>query len=175
MENWLDVVGYEGIYQVSDLGNVRSVARYTTNRITGVRYWRKAKPRKTELGRNGYVRVIFRREGTTKNKSVHRLVAEAFIGTDDRDVCHNNGQRHDNRLTNLRYGTHLENMADRTKHGNTLIGTKHWKAILNDDQIVEIRKRLQRGDFQREIAADYGVQRSAISSISTGANWSHII
>ena len=104
-ENWLPVVGYEGLYEVSDLGRVRSLRsghllKMATNR--------------------GYPRVGLNKDGNARAVRVHILVAAAFIGPrpDGQEVCHANGVKTDNRVTNLRYDTHAENNRDIVRHGH---------------------------------------------------------
>lgn len=122
-EEWRPIAGYEGYYEVSNLGNVRSIdreveqrhpsGRLVTRRLQGA-------PMKQFLHpRFGYMYVHLQRDGVSVNRRVHRLVLEAFIGPcpEGMEVCHNNATRNDNRLVNLRYGTSAENKADMLKHG----------------------------------------------------------
>lgn len=118
-EKWLPVVGFEGSYEVSDMGRVRSLDRFVT-----YIHPRSGRPSRRfftgvvlnpPIGGNGRPHVILRR----RTRQVHRLVAEAFLGPvpEGMEVCHNNGDMLDNRAVNLRYGTHSENLRDRVKHG----------------------------------------------------------
>lgn len=103
METWRDVVGYEGIYQVSDHGQVKGVARP------------RSKGGLLAQGRtNGYPCLVLAHNGTRTVK-VHVLVAAAFLGPRPAgyDVMHLNANRADNRVENLRYGTRSENMFQR--------------------------------------------------------------
>jgi type II secretory pathway pseudopilin PulG len=99
-ERWLPVVGYEGAYEVSDKGRVRSVDRMVL----------KGRP-----DRNGYPRVNLR----GKTKTVHRLVLESFIGPcpDGQVACHANDIKTDNRLENLRWDTPDANARDMVING----------------------------------------------------------
>lgn len=116
-EMWKPVVGYEGLYEVSDLGNVRSVDRTVIYKTGQPRHYKgqtlKLKPA------HGYWRVELNRNGKPACFQVHRLVLAAFVGPlpEGKEVCHNNGNPGDNRLENLRYGTRSENQLDRVKHG----------------------------------------------------------
>lgn len=89
--------------------------------------------RKDIRGRpTGYRTVSIRHEdGRCRNRYVHELVLLAFVGprpSDEYEVLHGNGERSDNRLDNLRWGTVLENAADRDRHGRVYRGADHWRA-----------------------------------------------
>lgn len=109
-ERWIAVPGYEGRYEVSDGGRVRSIIRAP----------RLKNP--SPKGRGGYVRVRLSDKSATGKMTdhlVHRLVMRAFVGPcpDGMVVCHNNGSSDDNRLANLRYDTPAENTRDIIRHG----------------------------------------------------------
>ncbi len=121
MTNWKAIPGYEGLYEVSDDGQVRSVERYVRmGRGEGYLRLIKSSMRSLQTDPNGYMRVTFKRDGVTRNHLVHHLVLEAF----DRpkpagmECRHLNGQPGDNRLENLRWGTSSENSFDVVRHGH---------------------------------------------------------
>ena len=99
-EEWRDVLGFEELYQVSNLGNVRTVKRGEATVMA------------QEKQQNGYLSVHLRNRGIERRASVHRLVAEAFIPNPDglRDVNHKNGIKTDNRLENLEWMSHSDNI-----------------------------------------------------------------
>lgn len=112
-EIWKDIKGYEGFYQVSNLGNVRSVDRVVKHPRYGERKekGRLLKPRK--VSKNGrYLTVLLCKNGKQVNHRVHRLVAEAFIPNEynKREVNHIDGNRENNRADNLEWVTREENM-----------------------------------------------------------------
>ncbi|UUG70009.1 HNH endonuclease [Arthrobacter phage Zucker] len=111
---WRPIPGWEGYYEVSDAGEVRSVDRITTH---GQRF--KGKMLALNPGPNGYTVVALYRGGVRTADTVHRLVLLAFRGPcpDDHEVCHRSGRRDDNRLANLYYGTHSQNSLDKLAHG----------------------------------------------------------
>src|SRR5699024_1513491 len=112
-ENWKDVVGYEGIYEVSNYGRVRSKQRLALGKNNCYRKLPE-KILKERINKNGYNRVALYKNGIVKNKLVHRLVLEAFSGKSDKIVNHINGKKTDNRIQNLEYCTYKENsMQDR--------------------------------------------------------------
>lgn len=106
-ENWAPAPGYEELYEVSDLGRVKSL-----------RLGKLMKPHEVNY-RIGYLQVGFSLAGRMKNFYVHRLVLEAFVGPcpDGMECRHLNGNARDNRLLNLAWGTRSENNFDRVKHG----------------------------------------------------------
>ncbi|MGB0971438.1 MAG: NUMOD4 motif-containing HNH endonuclease [Mycobacterium sp.] len=120
-ENWRSVVGYEGLYEVSDQGRVRGIDRYVTTR-GGVRLSRGQILRPTPIvkGSKGraYHFVNLSRSSKKARFSVHRLVLTAFVGPcpDGMEGCHNNGDASDNRIANLRWDTRANNGADKRRH-----------------------------------------------------------
>ncbi|OZC60037.1 hypothetical protein CH276_18855 [Rhodococcus sp. 06-470-2] len=116
-ESWRPVRGYEGVYEVSDLGRVRSVARTTQRGSHALRL--QGAVLNPNLGTDDKYRVNLSRNGFVRQVRVHRLVLEAFVGPCPVGLegCHNNGIGKDNRLTNLRWDTPSENQLDKVRHG----------------------------------------------------------
>jgi len=112
IEEWKSVVGYEGLYEVSSLGNVRSLDRMSNGGRWG-NYMKQGKPLIPQSRPNGYKMVtLMAGQGSQKCASIHRIVAEAFIGPPSNGmvVDHLNGERSDNRLENLEYVSMRENI-----------------------------------------------------------------
>lgn len=107
---WRPVVGWEGLYEVSSEGQVRSLPR------KGRREARMLTP---VTGKRGYLVVTLSREGRCRPHPIHRIVAEAFLGPrpDGMEVCHSDGSRLNNSVGNLRYGTSSQNKLDAVTHG----------------------------------------------------------
>lgn len=103
-EEWKDITGYEGLYQVSTLGNVRSYDKEVPCRGGKTRLIKGKVLTPTRCG-NGYVKIMLIKDGIRKNKIIHRLVAEAFIPNTDgfTDVNHINEVKTDNRASNLEW------------------------------------------------------------------------
>lgn len=163
VEVWKPVVGYEGLYEVSDKGRVKSIP---TSRKRGC-------IRKTPCTAQGYPAVDLRHNGKRKTCTVHMLVLTAFVGErpPGYECRHLNGNRSDSRLENLAWGTPAENDEDRRRHGTFVQGEKHGSAKLNNDLILQIR---QATGTQASIAKHFGVSQSLISMIKSGKRWSHI-
>ena len=115
-EIWKDIEGYEGIYQVSNFGRLRSLDRYYTkpHPRNGVptRYLKKGQIVKTFVGRNGYIGAVLKFERKHKNFMMHRLVAKAFVPGyfDGADVNHKDCNRQNNRADNLEWMTRRDNL-----------------------------------------------------------------
>ncbi len=123
-EIWKDIPGYEGLYQVSDLGRVKSLERYKNNNGGFVKV-----PEKIFNGapRNGYLLVGLSKGGKRKTCAIHRLVAIAFIPNPENKptVNHINGNKTDNRAVNLEWNTDAENI--RHAFATGLNGFEHSK------------------------------------------------
>ncbi|MEC0307361.1 NUMOD4 domain-containing protein [Paenibacillus lautus] len=109
-EEWLPVVDYEGLYEVSNLGRVKRLSSSDTSR---------EKILKPQIQRDGYLRVTLSKKGQKKRMAIHRLVAIAFIPNleNKEQVNHENGDKLDNRLRNLNWATPKENIAHAIAHG----------------------------------------------------------
>lgn len=118
-ERWLPVVGWEGLYEVSDLGRIRSLSRTTVNKLGVTRrlHGRVLKP--FENRDTGHSQLGLHRDGVMTLVRVHLVVLEAFVGPrpDGLEACHGPTGGFDNRLANLRWDTHSANMRDRTRDG----------------------------------------------------------
>lgn len=123
LEEWrrVTIPGYEKYYEVSNLGNVRSSERViqASNRL--LHY--KTRPLRVNEDSRGYLQVCLCDHGRRTTVLVHRLVAMSFLGypPEGTEVCHNNGDRQDNRVENLRWDTRSSNTIDKLKHG-----THNW-------------------------------------------------
>ena len=120
---WLVVPGYEGSYEVSRHGEVRSITRQVPYGRHGCTVYKGRTLKLTKL-RNGYLTVKLALAGHTRTTYVHELVLRAYKGprpfTEERgEIRHLNGDKTDNSLWNLAYGTVTENAADRIRHRNS--------------------------------------------------------
>ena len=159
MEEWLGVIGFEELYEVSNHGQVRSVKTGQIKKIT----FRKLDNRPyIGLWKNAKQKIV----------RPYRLVLEAFVGKcpQGMECCHNDGNPMNNNLSNLRWDTPKNNHADKVKHGTTNRGERCGTAKLTLVQVNAIRKDNR---LQRIIAEEYGVRQSLISRIKNGVRWQH--
>lgn len=176
-ENWRDVLNFEGFYEVSDLGNVRSVKR-EVRRIT--RWGTVSKSVytsqfiKRNLMTNGYYCVHLYKDGVRSAMSVHRVVIEAFVGPRPHrmEIMHLDDDKSNCALTNLKYGTRQENENHKVLQGRSLKGEKSPSAKLNKTQVLEIRAR--KGEPLEDLAFEYGCTFSNISAIQLRKSWKHL-
>ena len=163
-EIWKDIPGYEGRYQVSDAGRVRSIGRsYTRVFKTGRTIRQRLPERVLKPGTNqhGYQYVTLRRSGKSFTREVHKLVAVAFLPQQEKpkiQVRHLDGNRLNNRIANLAWGTASENQLD-------LYAYRGYHHRLTPENVREIRAELNRGAKGRDLASRFGVSESNISEI----------
>lgn len=159
MEIWRDVTGFEGLYEVSDKGRVRS-------KLTG-----KIKAQ-TLNKKDGRLFMLLWKNNKPKNRKPHTLVMEAFVGKRPRkmECCHYDGNPQNNNLSNLRWDTCKNNHADKVRHGTTNRGERCGTAKLTQKQVEAIRIDIR---LQREIAEEYGVLQNTISRIKGGKRWAY--
>lgn len=174
VEIWKPIPGWEGLYEASSEGRIRSVARHIKAR-TGMT---RKLPTRVLRGANsrGYRTVVLHKDGIGKSYLVHRLVCEAFHGPcpDGLMVAHTDGTRSNNVPSNLRWATAQENSADTIRHGRSPKGVRHHFAKLSEDDIMDIRRRRGDGETLVAISERYKVDHSTIWQISKRKTWSHI-
>lgn len=118
-ESWRDIDGYAGYYQVSNLGRVRSLNRIVPHAVNGMRRVPGKVLRPVRSNRDGYHVVHLRKDGVSWSVRVHRLVLTAWVGPcpDGCECLHGPNGRDDNSVSNLRWGSHAENMSDKCRDG----------------------------------------------------------
>lgn len=168
---WKDVAGYEGCYQISDKTVVKSLKRQRC---------RKERILKQKKDMGGYLYVRLYKNGKRQRCLVHRLMLEAFIGPcpEGYQTCHNNGDKENNLIPNIRWDTPYNNTQDKIKHATNFIkarGIKSGMAKLNELQVRIIKHLLKEGKLsQREIAEIFGVSCGTISLINNNKTWKHV-
>lgn len=168
-EIWKDVAGYEGLYQISTLGRIKSLKR---------KKGKADKIRVHNITRTGYHIIDLYKNNKCKYFSVHRLVALAFIPNplNKSEVNHIDGNKSNNNLTNLEWNTRAEN----TDHASTiglrkeLKGEKNHKAKLTEEKVRNMRSH--KGKISTvKLAEMFGVTQASVSGILLNKTWKHIL
>ena len=173
-EIWLPVNGYEGSYEVSNLGRVRTVEKNIVD-INGKHLQIKSKILKSRLSDFGYPRVLL----CEKRKVVHRLVAIAFIPNPENkaEVNHVDGCKTNNVVTNLEWVTREENMTHAFKTGlnRARKGNENRFAKLTPELIKEASDLKQAGIPLAVTARRFGVSKSSLCRAVKGTSWNHLL
>jgi hypothetical protein len=153
---WRAIPGFPGC-EVSREGQVRS--------------WRKGRGRfwwliTPQPDVNDYHRVTL----ADGKIMVHRAVLLAFVGPcpDGMEGAHNDGDRSNNRLENLRWATHVDNCADKRQHGTIPLGDRHPNAKHSDEDVLRVRAALGAGETQISVARNLGVSLDFVRRVSQG-------
>ena len=163
-EIWKDVSGYNGKYQVSNFGNIRSFKNGKTLNL------------KLISNSYGYLFVSLCANGGRKQGMVHRLVCDAFIGDAFGKICnHKDGIKTNNHFTNLEFVTSKENTHHAMKLGLLKVGSKHKSSKLNEKKVLEIVDLLREKMSFPEIAKRYNVTASLINAIDKKRIWKHVL
>lgn len=181
MEIWKDIEDYEGIYQVSNLGRIKSLSR---NRrfMYGQICKTKEKILKNRIKEDGYVIIGLHKNNKTKMFRVNRLVLQTFVGQSKLDCNHKNGIKADNRLDNLEWCTRSENHKHAyrlgLKHAIVKRGENQWYSKLTESQVKRIKwiakyHNVPKGYWAR-IAEALNVGNDTISLIVLNKSWKHI-
>lgn len=167
-EIWKDVIGYEGYYQISNLGNVRSLDR-TIEYKNGRLYHKKGHIMSCNKDTKGYFTISFTKNNHPKRWWIHRLVAQAFLSDFDESlvVNHIDGVKTNNQVSNLEMVTSQGN----TEHARRIgliddYGENSARAKLTNIQAQQIRERYAKGNVtMRQLGGDYGVCSQTICNI----------
>jgi hypothetical protein len=166
IEQWRDVPGFEGRYQVSDQGRVKTFCRHAEGRIMH-----------PTLLSSGYLQACLTSpNGAQVRYRLHRLVALVFIPNPDNlpEVDHLDCDKQNCAAANLEWVTSQENMRRAAQNGLMLRGEKNHKARLTAADVSVIRGDALAGVGVRALAARYGVHRNTIGLILSGRNGSHV-
>lgn len=169
-EEWRPVVGYEGYYEVSDLGRVRSLDRVGNKKSwkgRPIRFIHKGRILKRfTSGPMKYPAVKLHCEGDQVTRTVHRIVCQAFLGEmpEGYETRHSDGTIDNCRLSNLSYSDHGDNSRDKWIHQTMVIGTEHPLARLTEEDVRFIRSA--RGKItQRELGEMFSMAGSRICAV----------
>ena len=168
MEKWRDVVEWEGVYEVSDKGRVRRTAP-GTGAVAG----RVLRPG-LHTSKKYYI-VALCRDSKARTKTVHRLVAEAFLTPppleSSRVVAHRNGNGLDNRVDNLYWATPSENMRDQVLHGTAKGAYNPARQALTSEDVRAIRQDPRPA---AHVARDYALHPTTVTQIRRRDTYRHV-
>jgi len=159
-EIWKPIKDYP-LYEVSDFGRVRKIS---SMRIL-----------KHSLS-EGYPSLELRKDSKGTYKRIHRLIAKEFIANPENLplVLHRDGNRQNNLLSNLYWGTYSDNTKDCLNHGTMKTGESCTHAKLTSDIVRQCRIRYKSGGSTRGMAREYGVDPATMHNAITGRQWRHI-
>lgn len=162
-ETWKPVVGYEGYYEISDEG-----------RILGLKSGKILRP---APDRKGYMKCVLQKDGVTKNKRIHRLVLESFVGPCPKNCegAHIDGDVKNNNLRNLAWKTSAQNKQDQIRHGTLAVCENSKFAVLSNEDVINIRKLRKAGNLWKNIHAKWpSVNLNSIIQAGTGVTFYHL-
>lgn len=171
-EVWIDILGYENIYKISNLGRVKSLSRklntFRGYRITNERIM---KPRKDK---EGYLLVNLRLENVMTTFKIHRLVAIAFIPNPNNkpEVNHNDGDKTNNEYTNLIWSTSKENCHHKLQH----IKSTHKRFKLKANDVIFIRDFYIKNTnvSKQNLANLFNIKKSTLDNLLKNRIWKHV-
>lgn len=165
VEEWRSIEGFEGLYDVSNFGRVRSLKR---GRVIILNL--------ESTGSGGIPNFGAYKQGKRYKFTVHRCVAAAFLGPrpDNLQICHNDGNPKNNHVSNLRYDTAKNNQFDRHAHGTRCIGSKNPLVKLKEEDISKIFDLRNSGKSYVDIATVFKVSDSTVQSVCSGTTWKEL-
>lgn len=182
-EIWKPIPGYEGVYEVSDLGRVKSLERITAYSDGRKQWILKERVLRPGLSGPGYPSVVLYKNKVGRTHMCHQLVALAFLGerAPSMEVCHYDGDFANSKLSNLRYGSSKDNKDDQRRHGTRLKGSRVGSSVLLEEDIPKIREMANRFTSSHKyefgylnIGVMFGVSEGTIRNVVRGKTWKHV-
>lgn len=176
---WKDIKDYEGFYQVSNKGDVKSIDRTITRLYKGSLIKQKCKGiiLASNLDRYGRPYVTLSRENIKKSYKVHRLVISTFIGScpDGMECCHSDDNCKNNQIENLRWDYHKENEKDKINNGKSGKGEKNGMSKLKNEDVLLIKKLILEGKHTNvQISKIFAISEHHVCDIKNKRRWKHI-
>ncbi len=166
-EEWKSVVGFDGIYEISNLGRIKALDRFVFNKANGTNSWLIGCIKKLDTKGKKYAQIGLARNGKYKKMLIHRLVAIAFIPNPLNlpEVNHKDHDKLNNRASNLEWVTRKKNAELAKEHGkymNHPKGENRHNSILTKDAVIHIRQKVLRNIDYCKL---YGVKPSTVCCI----------
>lgn len=162
-EKWKDIPDYEGLYQASNHGRIKSLGRFKPNQWGITKYFKPEKILSYQLTKDGYPTLKLSKNGKTIRHRIHRLIAITFLSNPENkeQVNHKNAIKTDNRVENLEWNTQKENQLHACVNG--LKPVKLCK-----EEVISIREDKRK---HIEIAESYGISFQTVSEIKNNKIW----
>lgn len=180
-EVFMPIEGYEGLYEVSNFGRIKSLERL--KKLPGKNQGFKIKEEqilKNRVNKSGYVVASLCKNGKVKVHLVHRLVLIAFVPNPLKKKCvnHIDSNRSNNMISNLEWVTHSENSKHAYEYGFkepiAIKGVRHYRSTFSIEDIHAIRSMIRSKKSVVYIASVFNVTESAISGVKFGRTWRHL-
>ncbi len=172
-ETWRDIPGYEGYYQVSDLGRVKALVRKKRTRSGGF-FWLKESIKEPYPQSDGYLQIGLNKDGKKSHFLLHRLVGMAFISGDwSLEINHIDFNRANCRVDNLEWETRQGNVAYSHNNGRYEFKEERGLTKLKTSDVIEIRT-LSGLVPRKTLAERYGVTVPTIGQIQLRNAWKHV-
>lgn len=173
-EVWKAIAGYEGSYEVSTLGRVRSLDK--PNATSGPRKGRIRKLVPIGADAQQYLSVVLSKNNVVRCGRVHVIVLETFVRPrlPGEQARHLNGRSTDNRLSNLAWGTVEQNTADKFAHGTVRRGEAHHNAKMSVGDVHRVRDLRAFGYKYADIASHLGLTETQVAKVVRGEKWAHV-
>lgn len=170
-EEWRPIPGWEGIYDVSNLGRVRGLRRKSPKNAGGVMT--------PNINGQGYHSVLLRniKEKRQIRYMIHRVVCIVFNGEPPSEIHHADhidNNKNNNCSNNVQWLLPAENQRKKSSDGVMPWGSRNHLAVLTEDKVIQIRQRLSEGREQKLVAVEFDVCPATISHIHNRRSWKHI-
>ena len=175
MADWKDIKGYEGLYQISNTGQVKSLGRYQKGRFGNLSFYKEKILKMSPI--DGYKAVCLCKDAKGKTHWVHKLVAHHFIDNKENkpQINHIDGDKKNNNYENLEWCTYHENLSHAMKNNLRATCERNGSAKLKNNQVLKIREIYRKKEKTiKELMEIYGVAYSTMQQLVTNVTWKNL-